>query len=238
MFRSNKRDRILKTLDEARQESFERSLKRDAEDEAWRKKADQSRLDRVSYLSTVQAVPTAPLLYALWLKAWLEAGGDIGYYGTTNYAGATMHVIMGGISPSGPHSKQVDSRLHVRQINRPDYASGSPRPWTPTVGTDLRIPEGYGANSMDLLVMPQVTPIRLAPTSDDPRSGWEWGHTTVMTLTLQNDTLVAEKNDTGDPSCYPDIHELIKKHTMQEFTSMARDVIEQSAGHGRWRIES
>ena len=47
--------------------------------------------------------------------------------------------------------------------------------------TEYVIPTGYGALSLDL-VMFDISPSQLVPTSLDRRDGWEWGHTNVYTM--------------------------------------------------------
>lgn len=58
----------------------------------------------------------------------------------------------------------------------------------PRASTELSIPTGYGADGMDLFILPDLIDIPLEQTSGDQRPGWEYGHTAVYKLNYDEQT--------------------------------------------------
>lgn len=77
------------------------------------------------------------------------------------------------------------------------------------------IPTGYGAKALNILAIPQLTPcIDTSPTSRDERPGWEYGHTTLLTLEVdETGKLQADTNHPNVVASWPEINELLEQLT-------------------------
>lgn len=90
-----------------------------------------------------------------------------------------------------------------------DYNFNPNRRIMPTRNTTVPIPTAYGARALKLIVVSAVANIPMQPTSNDHRSGWEWGHGTVQMLKIRHKRWDASTNDTYVVESYPDVEELI-----------------------------
>lgn len=94
----------------------------------------------------------------------------------------------------------------------------------PTVSTDMLIPTGYGAYSLNLLVTPRDVEIPFESTSGDRREGWEWGHTTVYTLYSSN---YARTNQPYRAVCYIDDIPLLSDEAQEIVRGLQKGEVEK-----------
>lgn len=134
--------------------------------------------ERVSYLEATQAIPVSAKIYAAWLYTYIRGGGKI-----TNQSNRTLSTV----TDSPP------------DLNPDELYKNTSILWMPTRSTDRQIPTGYGANAMQLLVIPHIADINLEPSSGDIREGWEYGHGRVNVLKKRRLTRLGFIATTNNP---------------------------------------
>jgi hypothetical protein len=93
---------------------------------------------------------------------------------------------------------------------------------TPTVG-GATIPTGYGANSRAFIVLSDFAQADLAPTSEDDRKGWEYGHSTVITISKVNGEYTLAHNQTAYQDIirsFPDVNKLVEDYSIDELAHL------------------
>lgn len=172
-----------------------------AEHERWLEESGIRKRNRAAFLRVTNAQPTPVAFYAAWLCAWLKSGGTVTH--PRDYDYASIGTVMAGDSvisdpnaapPFTPKVPPTDPYKHLG-ISK----------WTPTSSTNTPIPTGYGSMALELLIVPQLVTIPTQHTSTDIRDGWEWGHSTVLTLIRQGTTIIATTNHPDVVASYPDV---------------------------------
>ena len=83
----------------------------------------------------------------------------------------------------------------------------------PTVGDAERtIPAGYGSESMTVMHLPDFAQLDTQPTSGDDREEWEYGHTALLSLELDDTMptgLRASTNRPGVIESYTDVVDMM-----------------------------
>lgn len=156
---------------------------------------------RTKFLEKTESAPASPELYALWLYAYMARGRRVTHPRDRNFP--QSHIEKGDsitekalatIGPNGP-------TFEDRTISHYDQ----PLVWTPTKSSDnhktpYTIPTGYGANSMKILYLPDLVKISTRATSGDGRPGWEYGHSTLLTLQLDDTSPTGLRATTNLPN--------------------------------------
>lgn len=140
---------------------------------------------RVEFLRQSEALPMPAEVYAIWLELYLRQGGQIRYNRKTDF----------GRNPRNAKHEDV----HAQR-------------WVPTRDGG-QIPANYGSAALTLLVLPEITHQDVLPATTDRREGWEWGHTTVLTIVEDDSTdtgFLAESNDPHGAATYPDVEKIRK----------------------------
>lgn len=194
--------------------------------------------DRNHFFSAINAIPTPMHIYALWLLVYVENGGSITHPRNRNFTDTQSQTITHDgkwqnhtrffmPSPNGPASTEVALSADVA-------ASKKDR---------IKIPTGYGASSFELLVFPDLSPdISLHPTSGDRRTGWEWGHTTVMTLSVKKNRRslmgsvhdwVATTNNPGVVESFLDVEALLldERECKKALSSLRKRMLNFNPSH-------
>ena len=146
---------------------------------------------RTEFLKKTESAPASPKLYALWLYAYMAQGGKITHPRDRNF----------------PQSR----------IKKGDLYDQPSIMWTPTKGsynhrTPYTIPTGLGTDSMEILYLPDLVTLNPRATSGDRRPGHEYGHSTLLTLRLDDTSPTGFRATTNQPDVvesYIDIIDLI-----------------------------
>jgi hypothetical protein len=105
---------------------------------------------------------------------------------------------------------QQDPQAFRSQVTFRDYRFETSRMLMPTRHTpDTRIPAGYGAMSMELMLLGPCVEYASVHARSDWRKGWEWGHTTVYSLRKDADMFVAKTNNDHSITVYSDVQPLL-----------------------------
>lgn len=115
--------------------------------------------------------------------------------------------------------EQGNEVTHVRNF---DYVG---KYLTPTAEFP-RIPLGYGALLMNLLVVPSVADGDMTPYTD--RKGWEFGHTKLLTLEVGKSGLIATTNQPNQVESFPDIERIIESLDVNELGELGTKIKELS----------
>lgn len=122
---------------------------------------------RLEYLKRTEAIPVTAVMYAAWLYTYLKSGGKVIHQGSNIDRVPNPRYIEGQNAPTDQYYKHTDW-------------------WMPTKTTTMPIPVGYGAESMNLLIVPYVAKVSLEPGKDGLGLAngpeWEYGHTSVHVL--------------------------------------------------------
>lgn len=140
---------------------------------------------RVEFLRQSEALPMPAEVYAIWLELYLRQGGKIRYNRKSDF----------GRNPR----KAKHEDVHTQR-------------WVPTRDGG-QIPANYGSAALTLLILPEITHQDVHPATTDRRSGWEWGHTTVLTIVEDESTdtgFLAETSDPYGADTYPDVEKIRK----------------------------
>lgn len=162
------------------------------------------RAQKYDFLRNTEAEPAPKELYALWLYAYMANGGRVTHPRNREFT-----------KPTEPEFSYRDSVV-----------------WIPMSEASQKIPTGYGASSMNILYLPDVTKLDVSPSSGDSRSGWEYGHSTLLTLSLDKRSksgLSATTNNTVVVESFTDIDRLLESPEFRpkELVEMLRDAANQ-----------
>lgn len=168
------------------------------QDKATRKREDALRA-RAEFLNRSAAIPTPMEAYALWLSVYESQ--------QTKFA---PHLI------EQPYNtlRHVDERNTTTpgQLGRPSadlsHESLTWSRWTPTRDGG-RVPEGYGSNALDVLILPDMVDVGVNPQNKDGGAGWEFGHSGVFVLERDDTTPSGLRASTNYPNrrirTFPDV---------------------------------
>lgn len=162
-----------------------------------------SEQDRKHFLSACHAAPLPMHMYALWLLVYVENGGKVTHSSSHNYGSGHGYFMPNPL----PITSSEVAFIHPTAPN----------------GKAMRIPAGFGALKFDMLILPDLPPdISLKPIPHEynnygSRKGWEWGHTTIMTLSPKDKSWLsaeygsweATTNQPDSVASFPDIEALI-----------------------------
>lgn len=166
----------------------------------------QEKEDRLSFLKESHAIPTPIEIYAIWIELYARQGGKTRLV-NRNYE-KTAHV------DERNNSYYVDG-----EANTPiAYENLGWRDWCPTQNGG-QIPANYGSSAMTLLILPEVTGQSLEPAKDDWRGGWEFGHTKILSVVRDDESITgfrAETNEQYGVSTYPDVEALRKSMNLEQ----------------------
>lgn len=178
----------------------------DYSEEAMELQFQQEDAERLSFLKESHAIPTPMEIYAIWIELYVQQGGETRLV-KRNYS-KTAHV------DAKNNTYYVDG-----EANTPiAYENLGWRDWCPTQNGG-QIPTNYGSSAMTLLILPEVTGQSLHAAKDDWRQGWEWGHTTVLSIVRDKNSksgFRAETNTQYGVDTYPDVEELRKNMNLEQ----------------------
>ena len=144
-------------------------------------KWEKEKVGRFAFLQASRAVAMPAELYAIWLELYVRQGGVV-------------------------HStRKYDFRNTTG--SRSDTHANS---WVATHDGGI-IPANYGSAAMTLLVFPDATGQSLTPANNDWRSGWEWGHTRVLSIVKDDQSQTGFKTWTNSPyyvDTYADVEKI------------------------------
>lgn len=170
------------------------------EQEYQRERAEAIRR-RTEFLKKTESVPAPPELYALWLCAYMAQGGKITHRRDWDFPQSHIEkgdsITQKALATIGPNGPTFEDRT-ISHYDQPFII------WTPTKGSDnhrtpYTIPTGYGANSMKILYLPDLVTLNPRATSGDRRPGWEYGHSTLLTLQLDDTSPTGFHATTNQP---------------------------------------
>lgn len=199
-------------LDAISRARFSNANARIAKEAEYRRRKEELQLsfeERREFIEASNSVPAPLATYALWLRTYLLQGNkithplDYPYPKPSIYPGE--HTMIDELSSIGPTGALfVKSALSY---------SGQNVIWMPLRPFD-NIPTAYGSASMTILITPElrIADANLLPTSEDERSGWEYGHTCVLRLQYDDTMPNGLRATTNQPDViqsYPDVEEFI-----------------------------
>lgn len=205
--------RITRELTRATGLLDEDRAERIAEEQEYQRERTEAIRRRTEFLKKTESAPASPKLYALWLYAYMAQGGKITHPRDRNFPQSQIKkgdsITQKALSTIGPNGSTFEDRT----ISHYDQ----PLVWTPTKGSDnhrtpYTIPTGYGANSMEILYLPDLVTLNPCATSGDSRAGQEYGHSTLLTLRLDDTSPTGFHATTNQPyavESYIDITDLI-----------------------------
>lgn len=178
----------------------------DLNEKEWELEHQREADARLTFLRESQAIPTPIEIYAIWIELYSRQGGKI--------------IV---------RDRNYEKTAHVDERNNTYYVDGEEntaiayenlgwRDWCPTRNGG-QIPANYGSSSMTLLVLPEVTGQSLTSATEDWREGWEWGHTTVLSVVRDNQFssgFRAETNKQYGVDSYKDVEELRKSMNLEQ----------------------
>ncbi len=228
---SSCRRRITSELARAAGLLKEEEAKRIAKEQEYRREHAEAIRRRTEFLKRTESVPVSPELYALWLCAYMAQGGRITHPRDWDFPQSHIEKkrfnnrkVLATIGPNG--STFEDRATHYDQ---PFVV------WTPTKGSDnhktpYTIPTGYGATSMKILYLPDLVTLDTRATSGDFRPGREYGHSTLLTLQLDDTSPTGLRATTNQPDVvesYTDITDLIMGVSGDSDPEIMRNKIQQ-----------
>jgi len=105
---------------------------------------------------------------------------------------------------------QQDPQAFRSRVGFRDRPFETARMLMPTrYSSGARIPAGYGAVSMELLLLGPCVEYAATHATSDWRKGWEWGHTTVFALAKDGDAFTANTNNDHAIYIYSDVQPLL-----------------------------
>lgn len=186
--------RATRLLDEDRAERI-------AEEQEYQRERAEAIRRRTEFLKKTESVPAPPKLYALWLYAYMTQGGKITHPRDWDFpqshiekGDSITEKVLATIGPNGP-------TFENRTISHYDQSLV----WTPTKGSDnhktpYTIPTEHGIHSMQILYLPDLVKISTRATSGDRRPGQEYGHSTLLTLQLDDTSPTGLRATTNLPN--------------------------------------
>lgn len=168
------------------------------------READQEFLNRVEYLGNSRSIPTPVEVYAIWIELYVRQGGEIRVL-NRDYV-QTAYVDERG----NTYHREGDTNTEIAYDNR-GWSN-----WSPTV--NVPIPAGYGSNSLTLLILPEVINQDLRHARDDWRDGWEWGHSTVMTIlrSKTSESGFSVETNQRDAYSYNDVEKIRREMSLEQ----------------------
>ncbi len=168
---------------------------------------------RRQFLERSGAYPAPPDLYALWLYAYLEQGNKITHprdypfsRGQLEKDETITQQSLVSIGPSGAVFEDEEISYYDQRVV-----------WVPTKSCDKNfIPPGYGSQSLTIMYLPDLVNLDTRSTSGDRRPGWEYGHSKLLTLKLDESSPTGLRASTNDPDViesYTDITDMIMGFT-------------------------
>lgn len=175
----------------------------------YERKAQHSQEMRRQFLERSGAYPAPPDLYALWLYTYLEQGNEITHprdytfpRGQLRRDETITQQSLASIGPSGAVFEDEEISYYDQRVV-----------WVPTKSCDKNfIPPGYGSQSLTIMYLPDLVKLDTRSTSGDRRPGWEYGHSTLLTLELDGSSPTGLRASTNDPDViesYADITDMI-----------------------------
>lgn len=212
-------------------------MQRQEEEQEIRLEHEQQLARRKDFLESTGARPVSSKLYALWLYAYLEQNHDITHTRDCAFPKAQLEpgetVTVPALRSLGPNGPVLEDR----QLSYYDQEIM----WVPTVGDAERtIPAGYGSESMTVMHLPDFVQLDTQPTSGDNREGWEYGHTALLSLELDDTMptgLRASTNEPGVVESYTDVVDMMMgiagdfdPHAMAEAMKAAKKKQQEPGG--------
>lgn len=137
----------------------------------------------------------------MWLYAYMAQGGKITHPRDWDFPQSYIEkgdsITQKALATIGPNGPTFEDRT----ISHYDQSLV----WTPTKSSDnhktpYTIPTGRGANSMKILYLPDLVTLNPRATSGDRRPGWEYGHSTLLTLRLDDTSPTGFRATTNQPN--------------------------------------
>lgn len=187
--------RVTGLLDEDRAERI-------AEEQEYQREYAEAIRRRTEFLKKTESVPAPQKLYALWLCAYMAQGGKITHRRDWDFPQSHIEkgdsITQKALATIGPNGPTFEDRT-ISHYDQPSIV------WIPTKDSDnhktpYTIPTGYGANSMKILYLPDLVTLNPRATSGDRRPGWEYGHSTLLTLQLDDTSPTGLRATTNLPN--------------------------------------
>ncbi len=186
--------RATRLLDEDRAERI-------AEEQEYQRERAEAIRRRTEFLKKTESAPASPKLYALWLWAYMAQGGKIthprGWDFPQSHIEKGDSITQKALATIGPNGSTFEDRT-ISYYDQPSII------WTPTKDSDnhktpYTIPTGYGLHSMKILYLPDLVTLNTRATSGDRRPGQEYGHSTLLTLQLDDTSPTGFHATTNQP---------------------------------------
>jgi len=179
----------------------------------YEREAQLSREMRREFLERSGAYPASPDLYALWLYAYLEQGNKITHprdypfsRGQLEKDETTTQQSLVSIGPNGVVFEDEEVSYYDQNVV-----------WVPTKSCEGNlIPTGYGSDALTIMYLPDLVNLDTRSTSGDRRPGWEYGHSKLLTLKLDESSPTGLRASTNEPDViksYTDITDMIMGFT-------------------------
>lgn len=179
----------------------------------YEREAQLSREMRREFLERSGAYPAPPDLYALWLYAYLEQGNKITHPRDYPFSRGQLEkdetITQQSLVSIGPNGAEFEDK----KVSYYDQNVV----WVPTKSCEGNfIPAGYGSDALTIMYLPDLVNLDTRSTSGDRRPGWEYGHSKLLTLKLDESSstgLRASTNEPGVIESYTDITDMIMGFT-------------------------
>lgn len=211
-----KMSKLAKEMDRVNQKRAAFDAERAKEMLAQKKEHERSASHRYRFLKETRCIPTPTTVYALWVATFIEQGGSISWSSGSNY-------MEPGIILSGGFGEGIEPLHAIPGHETPSYEDRGFIKWMPTTWSNATsIPTGYGALSLELMILPDMLSVSLANVSRSIRShrpGWEWGHTQVFTLKTSESGpygLDAWTNQPRSVNMHPDVLAILESSKPDE----------------------
>lgn len=179
----------------------------------YEREAQLSREMRREFLERSGAYPAPPDLYALWLYAYLEQGNKITHprdylfsRGQLEKDETITQQSLVSIRPNGAEFEDKKVSYYDQNVV-----------WVPTKSCEGNfIPAGYGSQALTIMYLPDLVNLDTRSTSGDRRPGWEYGHSKLLTLKLDESSPTGLHASTNEPTTiesYTDITDMIMGFT-------------------------
>ena len=180
-----------------------------SEDAAFNAEYERTMNERREFLTSIGAIPLPSALYALWLYTYLQQpGSNVRHVSDTPYP--TTDLLPGESKTVSAFTAFGSEGATIGETNR-HYLDENVI-WLATKDSPKPIPTAYGATSLTLMHIPNLTQLDTIPTIEDRRAGWEYGHSTLLTLELdasKPNRLIATTNQPDAVVTYPEINDMI-----------------------------
>ena len=205
--------RTRRALAAAADRLAEERRRREKEMLKYEREAQLSREMRREFLERSGAYPASPDLYALWLYAYLEQGNKITHprdypfsRGQLEKDETTTQQSLVSIGPNGVVFEDKEVSYYDQNVV-----------WVPTKSCEGNlIPTDYGSDALTIMYLPDLVNLDTRSTSGDRRPGWEYGHSKLLTLKLDESSPTGLRASTNEPDViksYTDITDMIMGFT-------------------------